>query len=125
MHRLQIRQWCEWGGLKDWHWLHMLSLAWLYRCDSVGTALDGTDPGSVRVVLAWEASESAARTPYIIDQYTGMPLVRAKNDMVRAEYKMSTHTMQLIMHPATSVWFSHIPFSSDVPALHDQLMSLK
>jgi hypothetical protein len=125
MHRLQIRQWCEWGGLKLWHWLHMLSFDWLYRWASVGTALEGTDPGSVRVVLTWHASAKAATVLYIMDQCTGIPLVRAKSEMVRAEYKMSTHTMQLMMHPAKSDWLSQIPFSSLVPTLQDQLMSLK
>jgi hypothetical protein len=84
-HRLHIRQWWDMGGLNVWHWLHMLSFSFL-RCNSVGTALMGTDPGSVKLVLAWHAKARAHNIQYKYDKETGMPPVLAKNVTVTAEY---------------------------------------
>lgn len=84
MQRLQMRQWWEKGGLKVWHWLHMLNLVACKRCSRVGTAAVGTDPGSVKLVLIWDAKENDAKMLYKSAAQTGMPPVRARKLMVRA-----------------------------------------
>jgi len=97
----------------------MLNFVCCRRCSSVGTALAGTLPGSVRLVLACVASASEDSTPYTTEAQTGMPPVCAKNVMVSAEYPIKNQTRQLIMVPAGSDWFIHTPWSSDVPTLQE------
>lgn len=108
-HRLQILQWCEKGGLKVWHCPHMEwlveSLLWL----SIGTAHLGTDPGSVKEVLAWDERASTTRTVYIIPSMGGIPSVMVRAVTVTAEYIIRSHTRVAIMDPAWSPEFIQIP----------------
>ena len=56
IHLLQIRQWCDIGGLNVWHCPHMECESFKSRWRSLGMAASGTLPGSVRLVLAWQAN---------------------------------------------------------------------
>lgn len=93
----------------------MLNFGWLIRCSSVGTAEEGTDPGSVSVVFTWQERASAIRIEYSMAKWGAIPPLSASNVTVSAEYPISTHTMRHIMDPAGSFWFNQMPFSSDVP----------
>ncbi len=83
----------------------MESLLWL----SIGTAHLGTDPGSVKDVLAWHARASMTRTLYIIPSMGAIPSVTVSAVTVTAEYIIRTHTRVAIMDPAWSPEFIQIP----------------
>jgi hypothetical protein len=102
----------------------MLSFSWR-RCASVGTAEDGTLPGSDKVVFAWQANAKEQRMSYKMLREGGMPPVLPSSVMVKAEYPNKSQTINAMIVPAGSERLSQIPCSSVVPTLHDQDMSLK
>jgi len=75
------------------------NLVWFKPCSSVGTAVWGTDPGSVKVVLAWEARAKAHRVEYTVATIGRSELFCARSVTVNPEYTMSIHTMPLITIP--------------------------
>ena len=70
------------------------------RWRSLGIAWIGTDPGSVRLVLACEARLRNTSTTYISPVRIDIPPVAVKADIVAAEYNISTHTIADITDPA-------------------------
>jgi hypothetical protein len=70
------------------------------RCRSLGIACMGTLPGSVRLVLACEAKDIIQSTVYSMPRIMGIPSVIVSMVTVKAEYIMSSHTMQDMMEPA-------------------------
>jgi len=72
------------------------SLLWL----SLGTAHFGTEPGSVKDVLACDASAMTTRSVYIIPCIGGIPSVMESAVTVTTEYMSRIHTKVAIMDPA-------------------------
>lgn len=112
MHRLQIRQWWDMGGLNVWHCPHMECESFNNRCRSLGMAANGTLPGSVRDVFAWHANAIKHNTLYVIPHVTGIPSVTVNAVTVADEYNIKTHTKADIIDPAWSDELNHVPFFS-------------
>ena len=55
------------------------------RWRSLGMAASGTLPGSVRLVLAWQANAMKHKTLYIMPQVTGIPSVTVSSVTVTDE----------------------------------------
>ena len=66
----------------------------------MGTAHFGTEPGSVRLVLACDASANTTRTVYIIPSIGGIPSVMVRAVTVKAEYIIRIQTNAAIIDPA-------------------------
>jgi hypothetical protein len=67
-----------------------------------GTASCGIDPGSVNIVLAWDANARAHIVVKTMAMWGCIPLFCAKNDIVRMAYRKRTHTMELMTAPTVS-----------------------
>ena len=70
------------------------------RCLSLGMACTGTDPGSVKDVLACEARERQTKMAYISPAMRGIPSVAVRAVTVNAEYSISTQTIADMIVPA-------------------------
>lgn len=63
-------------------------------------ACTGTDPGSVKDVLACEASDKQTNTVYISPVMRGIPSVAVKAVTVKAEYSIRIQTIADMIVPA-------------------------